>query len=174
MLLPPTIVLALLVSSRFLWRARLRTEISRRGLGIVMMLPAAGVAHRALALALGATQAVILTGDLVIAAAMGGTLALTIAPRLGWAALPFAAGAIAIAAAPGLALPIFSTALLLGLIVMMLLWWRTVVTRGGARPRAAHLLHRAAAGPDRDDAALVEDGGDLSARRSARPRSSGV
>jgi hypothetical protein len=45
----PHFVLALLISSRFVWRARLRAEISRRALGLVMILPAAGLAHRALA-----------------------------------------------------------------------------------------------------------------------------
>jgi hypothetical protein len=129
MILPPALVLTLLIASRFLGRARLRTEISRRALSLVMILPAAGLAHRALAVALGATPAVIFTGDLMIAAAMAGALALTITPRLGWGAIPFAVGALVIATAPGLALPIFSTTLLLGLIAMMLLWRSAVVTR---------------------------------------------
>jgi serine/threonine-protein kinase len=122
LLLPPAMVLALLVSSRLLWRARLRTEISRRALALVTILPAAGLAHRALAIRLSAPQAVIFTGDLMIALALSGALALTITPRLGWGAIPLFVGALAIAAAPGLALSIFSVTMLLGLIVMTLLW----------------------------------------------------
>ncbi|APR85598.1 serine/threonine protein kinase [Minicystis rosea] len=128
LLVSPAIALALLVTSRVLFRARLRTEISRRALSLVMLFPAAGLAHRALGSALGATHAMIFTGDLVIAAAISATLGLTIAPRLGWGALPFLLGAIAVALAPTLALAVFSATLLSGLIVMMLLWRRTVVT----------------------------------------------
>ena len=128
MILPPAIVHALLVSSRLLWRSRLRTEISRRAIGIVMILPAAGLAHRALALALGATQPVIFAGDLVIAAALSGALARTIAPRFGWGAVPCIAGAVAIAVVPDHALLGFSASLLLGMLVVALLWRRAVAT----------------------------------------------
>jgi hypothetical protein len=94
---------------------------------MIMLLRCGGALHRFLAMALGAPVEAILAGDLTIGSVVAGAMALPIAPRIGWSAVPFTPRAIGIMLRPAAALPIFAASIIGGLTTLVALWRRAAV-----------------------------------------------
>lgn len=122
----PAMVCAALVAGRVLLRPRLQTEVSRTALAVLAVLPGAAAVHRLLAFRTGASLPAVLLGDLVIAASVGGALALTVLPRLVPAVVVWLAAATGIAIWPQGALPIFGSGTVSGMILLAITWRRAV------------------------------------------------
>ena len=122
----PAAMFLLHVTGALLARKRLSTAISRRAMGALALIPACAFVHRLIALERGSPLPAIMATDLVIAAFMFGVLAITLVPWLGWAVLPFGAGAIGAALRPDLATPIFMASLTSGMGLVAVLWRRAV------------------------------------------------
>lgn len=124
----PALALGALLVGLFVVRRRLRTEIARRALRLIMLFPAAGVVHRVLGLLVGAPIASILMGDLVIAATLAAAMGLSVAPRFGWGVVPFVLGAAGIVLRPDQTVAIFGATTSVGLVLLFVLWRRSVKT----------------------------------------------
>jgi hypothetical protein len=115
-------VLVLLVGAAMA-RRHLRTSISRRALGIVVLLCASIVLHRAFVMAHGAPAvAPMLQGDLALGTTLFGAMGVALLPRMAWVCVPFVLGAVATALWPGRAMQIFAMTTSAALALMAVLW----------------------------------------------------
>jgi hypothetical protein len=122
----PALALSLLVLVAFIGRRHLRTAISRRAIAALVLMPASVLVHRVLSTLQGAPMAPILTSDLIIATAVTGTLGITLVPRIGWVAVPFGAGAIAVTLRPDIATSIFPVCVTSAMVLLFVVWVRSI------------------------------------------------
>jgi hypothetical protein len=88
--------------------------------------------HRAAVLAQGAQGtpiAALFTGDLMIAAALAGTLGLTLMPRIRWVVAPLLLGVLGLTLRPDLPLAIVSASIASTLGLLLVTWRRAVKPR---------------------------------------------
>lgn len=115
-------VLVLLVGAAVA-RRHLRTSISRRALGIVVLLCASIVLHRVFVMAHGAPAvAPMLQGDLALGTSLFAAMGIALLPRMAWVCAPFVLGAAATALWPDRAMQIFAIATSAALALMAALW----------------------------------------------------
>jgi serine/threonine-protein kinase len=121
----PLVGLVLMTTGYAFARRRLHTEISRKALAMLILMPAGAVLHRTLATVQGAPFAAIALGDLVIAAAVIASLTIALMPRLGWVLIPILTGATAIALRPDRGFLIFGAVVITSFPLIMLMWRRS-------------------------------------------------
>jgi serine/threonine-protein kinase len=122
----PALVFVALVAGRWLRRRHLHTEISRKALTLLALAPGIVTVHRLLAVLIGTPLPAIALGDLAIAAALVGALAVAVMPRFAWVIPAFAAAAAGIVLRPDRALPIFGLGTLAGMALVLVVWRRSV------------------------------------------------
>jgi eukaryotic-like serine/threonine-protein kinase len=128
LVLLPTAALAVPALVAVLGRFELRTPVSRKALGIIALMPALVIVHRALSLRVDIALPALAIGDLVIGAATMMALAIALVPRVAWVALPCLAGALGIALRPDLALPLFAASAASGFTLLLWIWRRSVAS----------------------------------------------
>lgn len=122
-----------LLGGAVLARRHLRTSISRRALGMVVLLPVCMVLHRAFVMAHGRPDvAPMLQGDLAIGMSLFGAMGLAVLPRMVWVSVPFALGAVGIALWPDRAMQIFALSTGLSLALIVPLWLLSARSKGRA------------------------------------------
>jgi serine/threonine-protein kinase len=120
--LPVGGVLVLLVGA-VMARRHLRTSISRRALGIVVLLCAAIALHRAFVMTHGEPAvAPMLQGDLALGTTLFGAMGVALLPRMAWVCVPFGLGAVATALWPERAQQIFAMTTSAAFALMAALW----------------------------------------------------
>ena len=122
----PLLAACVFGAAAFLMRRRLTTAISRKAVTAIALLPAAAAAHRAASLGFGAPMRAVLAGDLVLAMFFVLLVSITLARRVAWIAPVCAAGLVALALQPALAVPIFGATVLTSFTLLLLLWRRLV------------------------------------------------
>jgi len=122
----PAVATVLLVAGALLARRRLVTSASRRAIAAIALLPIGAAVHRAVGLSFGDALPSMLASDLVLGAVVALILAITLARRVAWVAVPCGLGAAAITLWPTIGLPLFSAATgsAIGLLWVV---WRSVV-----------------------------------------------
>jgi serine/threonine protein kinase len=104
-------------------RRHLRTSISRRAIGMVVLLCALIAVHRAFVIAHGPPDiAPMLQGDLAIGLGVFAAMSLALVPRMAWVCAPFVLGAVATALWPDRAMQIFAITKATALALMASLW----------------------------------------------------
>jgi serine/threonine-protein kinase len=122
----PLLANAMMFAAYFVVRRRLRTEISRKALALLVLTPLAWVVHHVFALVLGGSVPMILAVDGLIASLMAAAISITLVPRIGWTSVPAALGILAMLAWPELSVPIFALLVPTVLTFMVVLWRRAV------------------------------------------------
>ena len=119
---PPIAGFIVLLIALLLARRQLGPGLGRKALTALLLAPGATVVHRLLGVILGEPTVPMAVADLVIGSAVAGAIALVAIPRIGWAILPFALGAVAITAHPDLWLPLFASSVVSGFLLLLVLW----------------------------------------------------
>src|SRR5262249_3463224 len=105
-------------------RRRLRTAISRRTMGMLLLLAAGGLGHRILGTLLGMTVSGIVAVDLWMGAGLASAAGIATPPWMGWSAARFVLGSIAATLRPERAISIFEVTILTWLATFILLYRR--------------------------------------------------
>jgi serine/threonine-protein kinase len=121
----PLLGLVLMITGYAFARRRLHTEISKKALAMLILMPAGAMVHRTLATLQAAPFAAIALGDLVIAAAVVASMTIALVPRLGWVLIPILTGATAVAFRPERAFPIFGAVVITSCALIVLIWRRS-------------------------------------------------
>jgi serine/threonine-protein kinase len=121
----PLLGLVLMTTGYAFARRRVHTEIGRKALAMLILMPAGAVLHRTLATLQAAPFAAIALGDLVIGAAVIASMTIALMPRLRWVLIPILTGATAIAFRPERAFAIFGVVVITSFPLIAVMWRRS-------------------------------------------------
>jgi serine/threonine-protein kinase len=122
----PLLGALLLASGALVLRRKLRTSISRRAIGALVLLPFAIALHRVLAFHMGDSLVSMMATDEIIGATFALVIGITIVRQVAWIALPLTIAGVAGLLLPRLALPIFVGAVICSFSVLVLAWRRAI------------------------------------------------
>jgi hypothetical protein len=125
-LFAPASILTAMVVGIFFGRKHLRTAISRKAFGALILLPSSMLVHRVLAMRPGVPVAAILIGDMIIGVAVASGIAVTILPWIGVVAIPCLLGAIFIALRPDMVTPIYAVSVSAAMLLLLVGWLRSL------------------------------------------------
>jgi hypothetical protein len=127
----PSAFFTVLLAAYLISRRRLRTGISRKATGMLLVVVGAIIVHRAVLLGMSAPLPALFAGDLVLCATVSATASIALLPRARWLVPVHLAGAIAVMLRPDACVPIFSTAVVVATALLLVMWRHAVQKRPG-------------------------------------------